>query len=410
MARMPEDVRAKIYRFGPFRLDVGDRRLEKDGEGVPLLGKAFDTLVVLVEGVGMLQTQQALMDKLWPDVAVEPNSLQQHVSLIRKALADAPGIEIETVRGQGYRLRATVEVEATPGAEPTPPGARGGAPRHVQRTHFCVARDGTRLAYALLGEGPPLVKAANWLSHVELDAGSPVWDHWLARLSRDHTLVRYDARGNGLSDWSPPTLTMKDFIDDLGVVFDAAGVGRAPVLGISQAASIAVAYAARHPERVSALILIGGCARGWRVKQNARLTERVEALRVLMRQGWGSEHPAFRQIFTSSFFPNATREETAWFDELQRKTTSPENASAILSALGDIDVRADLSRIAVPTLVVHSRGDAVVPIKDGIELAAGIHGARFVELDSKNHLLLENDPAWARFDRELGAFLGTLAL
>jgi pimeloyl-ACP methyl ester carboxylesterase len=166
-----------------------------------------------------------------------------------------------------------------------------------------------------------------------------------------------------------------------------------------------VAYAARHPERVSALVLVGGCARGWRVKDHARLTERIEALMVLMRQGWGGRHPAFRQIFTSSFFPGGSPLEADWFNELQRQTASPDNAATILSALGDADVREELPRVQVPTLVAHARGDLVVPISDGLELAAGIRGARFVPLDTDNHLLLANDPAWTRFSAELDAFL-----
>lgn len=395
-----------MYRFGPFDLDVNERRLLRDGQLVPLLGKAFDTLVVLVEGAGRLQTQEAMMERLWPDAVVDPNNLQQNISLLRRALGKTEGVEIETVRGQGYRLLAEVAL-AERRLRPEPKiEART---RHIQRTQFCRSKDGARLAYARLGDGPPFVKVANWLSHVELDWEGPVWGHWLARLSRDHTFIRYDARGNGLSDWQPPTLRFTDFVDDLGAVLDAAGVQRAPLLGISQGAAVAVSYAAQHPERVSALILVGGCARGWRVKDNAKLSERFEALMVLMRQGWGGQHPAFRQIFTSSFFPTASREQADWFNELQRQTTSPENAADILSALGDVDVRSSLSRVRVPTLVVHSRGDAIVPMKDGIELAAGIDGARFVPLESDNHLLLEHEPAWARFVQELDVFLGELA-
>jgi pimeloyl-ACP methyl ester carboxylesterase/DNA-binding winged helix-turn-helix (wHTH) protein len=405
---MSGDARPLVYLFGPFRLEVQERRLLRDGDLVPLLGKAFDTLVLLVEGAGTLLRQQELMDRLWPDVAVEQNNLQQNVSLVRRALSDAPGIEIETVRGQGYRLHAAVRAASTsPGPES---GKVSSVPRRsraaeAQRIQFCTARDGARVAYARLGEGPPIVKAANWLSHLELDWQGPVWRHWLARLCRDHCLIRYDARGNGLSDWEPPSISFADFVSDLGVVFDAAGVESAPLLGISQGAAVSVAYAAQNPERVSALILVGGCARGWRVKDNPRLTERFEALMVLMRQGWGVEHAAFRQIFTTSFFPGATREQMDAFNELQRQTTSSDNAAQILSALGDIDVREELSRVRVPTLVVHSRGDTFVPIRDGIELAAGIAGARFVPLESDNHLLIDGERAWNRFDRELDDFL-----
>lgn len=398
----------KVYLFGPFRLEVQERRLLRDGEVVPLLGKAFDTLVLLVEGAGALQRQQSLMDRLWPDVAVEQNNLQQNVSLVRRALAGVDGIDIETVRGQGYRLHATVrEAPAEPALAPEAPRSPGAKRRDAgaQRLQFCTTPDGVRLAYARSGEGAPLVKAANWLSHLDLDWQGPVWTHWLERLSRDHELIRYDARGNGLSERSVPTITFADFVSDLGAVFDAAGVERAPLLGISQGASVSVAYAARNPERVSALVLIGGCVRGWRVKKHQRLIERFEAFKVLMRQGWGAEHPAFRQIFTAAFFPEGTREQMDWFNDLQRLTASPETAAQILSALGDVDIREAVSEVRVPTLVVHSRGDEIVPMKDGIELAAGIKGARFLPLDSKNHILMQTEPAWATFEQELGSFL-----
>lgn len=396
----------KVYRIGPFRLDVFERTLARDGEPVVLPGKAFDTLVALAEGAGKLQQQQALIDRIWPDVFVEPNSLQQNISLVRRALAGAPDVKIETVRGRGYRLIADVTEMTSAAAMGQDLDVHREHELPPQRTHFCFARDGARLAYASLGRGRPLVKAANWLSHLELDWNSPIWRHWLALLSRGHCLVRYDARGNGLSDWQPPRISFNDFVMDLGCVFDAAHVERAPVLGISQGASVAVAYAARHPDRVSALILVGGTARGWRTKNHPRLTERMEALMTLMRQGWGSPHAAFRQIFSSSFLPGGTSEQIAWFNDLQRDTTSAENAVQILSALGDLDVREDAARIQVPTLVVHARGDAVVPIKDGIELAAHIEAARFVPLDTDNHLLLADEPAWGRFARELIGFLG----
>jgi pimeloyl-ACP methyl ester carboxylesterase/DNA-binding winged helix-turn-helix (wHTH) protein len=387
----------KVYTFGPFRLEAEERRLLRDARPVPVAGKTFDLLELLVEGAGTLQKQQNLMDRLWPDVVVEQNNLQYHISLLRRALGEVPGVEIQTVRGQGYRLLAEVQVSQ--------PSTAAAAPAKLQQTQFCRAHDGTRIAYAKLGEGAPLVKAANWFSHLEVDWQGPVWRHWLEFFSRDRCLVRYDVRGNGLSDRQPRSITFDDFNADLASVFDAAGIARAPVLGISQGASVAARYAARHPERVSALILLNGCARGWRVKKNPRLSERFEALMVLMRQGWGSENAAFRQIFTTGFLPHGTPDQIAWFDALQRETASPENAARILSALGDVDVREDLARVQVPTLVLHCRGDTVVPFKDGLELASLIDGARFVSLDSDGHLLLEGEPAWERFTREVSGFL-----
>jgi pimeloyl-ACP methyl ester carboxylesterase/DNA-binding winged helix-turn-helix (wHTH) protein len=395
-----ERTSPKVYLFGPFRLEVAERRLLRDGQLVPLTGKAFDTLQLLVEGAGTLQKQEWLMDRLWPNIFVEQNNLQYNISLVRHALADAPGVEIETVRRQGCRLIAKIhELSATGPATPPPVVAS------AQHVRFCTAGDGTRLAYAFFGEGPPLVKVAHWLSHIELDRQGPLWTHWLHLLSQNRRLLRYDARGNGLSDWNPPSLTFEDFVADLGVVFDAANVERAPLLGISQGAAVAVAYAARRPERVSGLILIGGCARGWRVKDNAQITERFQALMTLMRQGWGGKNAAFRQIFTSAFFPEGPVEQMEWFNELQRQSASPTNAAAILSAVGDADVRKDLPHIKIPTLVLHSRFDAVVPMKDGIELASGIAGARFVPLESPNHVWLANESAWSQFSREFESFL-----
>jgi len=406
-------VAGPIYSFGPFRLEAHERRLLRDGAEVSLPGKAFDTLLLLVEGAGSLQPQQALIERLWPDTFVEPNNLQYNVSLIRRAFEGASGVELQTVRGRGYRLLADVARSdvarsdvARSDAAP-PPAGEGSA---TQKTYFCKAADGARLAYARSGSGPPLVKAANWLSHLELDWRFGVWRHWLPLFGRRHTLVRYDARGNGLSDWAPPELSFERFVSDLATVFDAAGVERAPLVGLSQGASVAVAYAARHPERVSALILIGGCARGWRAKNRPSLSRKFEAMMVLMRDGWGGRNAAFRQIFTTTFFPDADQKITDEFNELQRVTTTPQNAAALLSALGDIDVREDLPRVKVPTLVLHCRDDAVVPMKDGVELASGIAGARFVPLESRNHVVLPTEPAWARFSSEIETFLAQEAL
>ncbi len=387
-----------VYSFGPFRLEVHERRLLREGTPVPLSGKAFDTLVLLVEGAGALQPQQQLMDRLWPDADVEPNNLQVNVSLVRRALEGVPGIELQTVRGRGYRLMASVL-----SAGDRPPSGALELPN--QETYFCDATDGTRLAWARVGEGPPLMKVANWLSHLELDWKGRVWREWIRLLARGRQLVRYDARGNGLSAWNPPRMDFESFLADLGTVFDAAGVRRAPLLGLSQGAAIAIAFAARHPERVSRLVLVGGVARGWRKIDKPRTRERFEAMMVLMRQGWGGTNPAFRQMFTSAFFPRGPQEVTDWWNELQRQTTTPENAAELLSAVGSFDVREELARIRVPTLVLHSREDAVIPMREGVTLAAGIPGARFVPLESPNHVLVPDEPAWQRFAAEIEAFL-----
>ena len=274
-----------------------------------------------------------------------------------------------------------------------------------QEVRFCTASDGVRIAYASVGSGPPLVKTANWLNHLEFDWESPIWRHVFRAFGQDHTFVRYDSRGNGLSDWNVENLTLEAFVNDLKAVVDAAGIERFPLLGISQGCAVSVEFAVRWPERVSKLILYGGYARGWRRRDDPDFIAQSEAMVTLTRTGWGRDNPAYRQVFTSLFIPGATQEQMDWFNELQRITTSPENAARILEAHGDIDVLDRLKLVTQPTLVIHSRNEARIPYANGRQLAMGIPGAKFVTLESQNHLLLEQEPAWPRFLAEVRAFL-----
>ncbi len=279
-------------------------------------------------------------------------------------------------------------------------------PNAKQQIRFCTSPDGVRIAYATTGTGPPLVKVANWLSHLEFDWNSPLWRHWIAELSRDHTYLRYDERGCGLSDWEVPELSFEAWVRDLETVVNAVGLERFPLFGISQGASIAIAYAVRHPERVSHLILHGGYARG-RLKRNATPQQRKEAeMRVeLAELGWGKENPAFRQFFTTQFIPDGTSEQHRWFNELQRISTSPQNAAWFLRLFNEIDITAIAPEVSCPTLVLHPAQDAIIPFDEGRLLASLIPGARFVPIESRNHLLLESEPAWRRWLEEVRAFL-----
>lgn len=279
-------------------------------------------------------------------------------------------------------------------------------PSAKQQIRFCTSPDGVRIAYATTGRGRPLVKAANWLSHLEYDWNSPVWRHWLMELSRDHSFVRYDERGCGLSDWDVPELSFDSWVRDLETVVDAAAPERFPLLGISQGAPIAIAYAVRHPERVSHLVLHGGYARG-RLQRNVTPQQRKEAelMVELAELGWGREDPAFRQFFTTQFIPEGTSEQHRWFNELQRISTSPQNAVRFLRAFRDIDVAALAPEVSCPTLILHPTHDARVPFEEGRLLASLIPGARFVPIESRNHLLLENEPGWRRWLEEVRAFL-----
>src|SRR5688572_31230696 len=276
-----------------------------------------------------------------------------------------------------------------------------------QRIRFCTAHDGTRIAYAMTGQGPPLVKAANWLSHLEFDWNSPVWRHWLTELSKYNTLIRYDERGNGLSDREVDDLSFEAWVADLESVVDARGLDRFPILGISQGGAVAVAYAVRHPERVSALILYGAYARGWNHRENTpQQAEEAKTLVHLMKVGWGSNNPAFRQIFANLMMPDATPEQMRWFSDLQHVTTSAEMAVRLRHTAYNIDVTALAPKVTAPTLVLHAGSDVAVPAREGRILADLIPGARFAAVDSRNHILVEDEPAWPQFLAEVRAFLG----
>jgi len=283
-----------------------------------------------------------------------------------------------------------------------------GQPGIKQEIRFCTTVDGVRIAFGTLGQGPALIKAANWLGHLEFEWNSPIWCHWLEELGKDHLLIRYDERGNGLSDWNVSDLTFEAWVRDLESVVEAVGVERFALLGISQGGPVAIEYTCRHPERVTHLILYGTFARG--VAKRGASKEQLEqrkALHTLAEYGWGQDNPAFRQIWTTLFMPEATAAQMKWFDELQRISTSPENAVRFMVEFAQIDVFERLPQVTVPTLVLHCDQDALVPFEQGRELAAMIPGAQFVALQSKNHLLLETEPAWQRFLLEVREFLGT---
>ena len=296
--------------------------------------------------------------------------------------------------------RRRMESEATAQQEL----AASGLPRQVVR--YCHAHDGTKLAFSTVGEGPPLLKAANWLNHIEHDFESPVWRHWLKELTRDHCLIRYDERGNGLSDWDTPEISFEAFVDDLESVVDCLELEQFDLLAISQGAAVAIAYAVRHPGKVRRLVLCGGYAMGWAVRQDPEETARREAMITLSGTGWGADDPAYRQLFTSLYIPGASAAQQQWFNEVQRVSASPENAVKLQRVFASIDVRDLLPRVTTPTIVFHARGDHAIPFSAGEYMAANIPGAKFILLESDNHILLEGDRAWDDFVRETRQFLG----
>jgi len=274
----------------------------------------------------------------------------------------------------------------------------------TQTIKYCRAPDGVRIAYAISGSGLLMVKSANWMNHLEYDWESPIWRHVFRGLSREHTLIRYDARGNGMSDWDVDTLSLDVWVTDLETVVNAVGVERFPLLGISQGGAVSVAYAVRHPERVSHLILYGAFALGGKKRAPAE-KEKRDAMTTLMRIGWGADDSGFRQMFTGLFIPGGTHEQADYFNELQRRTTSPECAARYFDVVGEFDITNLLRKVKSPTLVMHVRDDHMVPLEAGRQLAAGIPGARFIDLPGRNHLFLEHEPASDRFFEEISFFL-----
>jgi pimeloyl-ACP methyl ester carboxylesterase/DNA-binding winged helix-turn-helix (wHTH) protein len=393
------------FRFENKILDSDRRELWRGSELVSLEPQVFDLLLYLIQNRDRVVSKDDLIASVWGGRIVSDSTLDSRINATRKAVGDSGEEQrlIRTVARKGVRFVCAVD-EATKTETSTSPKP---ATTSEQEVHFCTASDGVRIAYALAGSGPPLVKTANWLNHLEYDWESPVWSHLLHALAAEHRLIRYDERGNGLSDWNVNDISFEAFVRDLETVVDAAKLDRFSLLGVSQGCPVSIAYAIRNPGRVSHLVLYGGYVRGWRQRGDPAEIEKADAVQTLMRHGWGQENPAFRQIFTTRFMPSGTPEQMRWFNDLQRMTTSPDNAARIRRANENIDITDLLPQVRIPTLVLHCRNDAAQPHEEGRILAAGIPGARFVTLEGHNHLILESDPCWARFLDEIMVFLKT---
>ncbi len=376
------------------------------------IANAEDVRVWLDRVCTELVTRELPPDHLLPHVRAwverSPHDPEPAEALCHLLVAAGRDEEAEAQRIHLIRRLADAGVPATvalrESAAPLDDDAKDKSPALRQEVHFCSASDGTTLAYSVTGSGPPIVKAANWLNHLEADLVSPLWIHWIRALTAMRALWRYDERGNGLSDWNAP-LNFDAFVDDLESVVDAAGLDRFDLVGISQGAAVAIAYAVRHPERVRKMHLWGGYALGWAHRGDPAEIERREAMLELTRQGWALDNPAFRQMFTSLYLPEASAEQRDWYNEMQRVTTSAENAVALQRVFGQINVTDLLGKVTTPTLVGHSTRDAVVPFESGRALAARIPGARFIAVESPNHLLLETDPGWPKYARIVEEFL-----
>ena len=391
------------YLFGNYLLDVDERRLLPDNGEIRLRGKLFETLRVLVENAGKLVRKDAFMESVWPDSVVEDNNLDYCISQLRKLLL--PAKYIETVPRHGYRFLAQVTT-------PTPTDGLVQLEQAVQpsdapdqQVEFFTASDGVRIAYNIGGEGPVLVRTIHWLNHLDFEWKTPLRRQWLSEIMRHNTLLRYDQRGSGLSDWNVSDFSFERTVRDFEELVDAAGLEKFSILGGCQGAAVGIAYAVRHPERVTKLIINGTFVNGW-PPPGTGAQEHLNAMLTLIRSGWGRDNPAFRQLWTTLFRPDADSVEVAWLNELQRVSSTPENAARMIAEFPNIKILDMLPRISCPTLVLHSRDDGAVPVQEGKLIAARIRGARFVELPSRSHMVAPGDAGWEQLVQEFSAFMG----
>src|SRR5262245_1627371 len=390
-----------LFYFEDKVLDPNRRELRCKGGLVAVEPQVFDLIVFLVRNRDRVVSKDDLIAGVWDGRIVSDSTLASRINAARRAVGDSGEHQrfIHTFARKGFRFVGEVREGHMPADMPAP-----AAQRHQEVT-CCRTEDGVNLALAVSGDGPPLIKAANWLTHIEYDWESPIWSPLLQRLAARSRLIRYDGRGNGLADREVADISFDAFVRDLETVVDALEVERSAFLGISQGAALAIAYAVRHPERVSKLILCGGYVQGRNKRGSAAEAEMAQAFLAIMRHGWGDEHSAFMKAFSSVFFPNGSPQQIKWLVNLQRITTSPENAVRIRNACDNIDVADLLPQVQVPTLVLHCRHDSVVPLEQGRLMARSIPHARFVTLESNNHVLLSDEREWPKLVGEIEAFL-----
>ncbi len=381
--------------FDRFEIRPDERLLLENGTPVALGARAFDLLLCLVVHHDRIVTKDEAMQSAWPGRVVEENNLSVQVSALRKVIGSTV---IATIPGRGYRFAMPVT------GFPAPPAVPRALPR--QDIQFTASGSGHRLAYAISGSGYPIVRAPHWLTHLEADWQTPVWRPLLAELSSRYRLVRFDQSGTGLSDPSTDPVSLDSLVDELAAVVDAAGLDRFALLGMSQGAAVSIRYAARHPGRVSHLVLCGGYVRGSLTRSpGPRTRQMVDALCEIVRGGWGIDNSAYRQIFTTQFFPGASREQMEGFNRLERASSSPERAAQLMKAFSEIDASGDLGSIRCPTLVFHTRQDARIDFEEGRFIASGIDAARLVPLEGLNHFPLEGDAAYDLMLEAIGAFI-----
>ena len=391
-----------IYCFKEYQLDTKTYSLMADGKAVSVEPLAFDLLAYLLRNRNRVVPRTELFEILWKGKIVTDSALAARIKYARKAVDDDGSRQavIRTIHGRGFQFVAKVTNDDT-----------GDMPEkkmtidNMGPVRYCRSSDGTRIAYSYVGTGPPMVLTASWMTHLEEDWSNEAWAPYISALSEHYCLIRYDQRGNGMSQWHDTEFSFERMVNDLEAVIDANDLQEVILFGPSQAASVSIAYAHRFPKRVTHLVLYGSYARGRNHRGNPKEIDEGKALVTLIRQQWGNDNPMIRQAYTTLMMPDASPEYMAWFNEFQKTCGLGENMAAIRELFDDVDVSALLPEIQTPTLVIHSTRETVAPIIEGKLIAAEIPNARIVTLNSANHILFPHEPDFDRMIRSIIDFL-----
>lgn len=404
-----------IYLFEDYSLDIDRRELRRGAELVDVEPQVFDVLAYLISHRERVISNDDLMASVWNGRVVSESTLSSRIAAVRRAVGDNGERQclVRTIPRKGYRFIAQVREHPQASDEPDMIShdtavltAGPSAARRKQAVTFCQTVDGINLAVASVGCGPVLVRAGHWATNIEYDWQNLVTGPLLRRLADRFHLVRYDYRGNGLSDREVPVISFQTMLYDLEAVVDGLQLERFALLGISGGAATSIAYAVRHPHRVSKLLLYGGYAQGRNKRGSPQDAEEAQAFITMIRKGSGEDRAAFARAFFSFWLPAGSPEQFKSLIELMRAAhTDGQTAVNLRRAVDDIDIVDLLPKVRVPTIVFHCTRDRLVPFELGRRLAASIPNARFVALESENHALLADEPAWAKFVSEIEAFL-----
>jgi len=403
-----------IYLFEDFSLDPGRRELRRGGTLVAVEPRVFDLLLYLVRNRDRVVSKDDLIAEVWDGRIVSDSALTSRMNGARNAVGDSGAEQrlIRTVARKGHRFVGDVrEEDILEGRRPPITRMSKDKPATPTRTDkpvvsFVRTRDKTNLAVASVGKGPVLVRAAHWYTHIEAEWQSPLTAPLLHRLASRFRFCFYDGRGSGLSDRKVRDMSFAIYRDDLEAIVDSMKLKRFALLGMSGGAALAIAYAARHPDRVSKLVLYGGYALGRNQRRSPQSAEEAKAYVTMIRSAWGDVDSPFWRAFSTFFLPNATPDQIKWFIELHTRALSLDNGiPKARMAVDEIDVSALLPRVRTPTIVFHCLRDKLVPFEQGRLIATSIPNANFVPLDSENHILLSHEPAWAKFVDDTETFL-----